>query len=165
MISTSSVREILAPYRSHAASYTESGFTLSDHLPMGVSALAAMGASNERVRKWAQVYARKHALHEADASEREHREQWSSRFLQHGREKVLRKHLGRLMRGVGAAAFHPAIRTAYALERDDDEDLITALASWERDYLEIVPDSQAEVVQLDEALAHIADSTITVQPR
>ncbi len=132
---------------------------------MGVSALAAMGASNERIRTWAQAYARRHALHEADASEREHREQWSSRFLPHGREKVLRMHLGRLMRGVGAAAFHPAIRAAYALERDDDEDLIAALASWERDYLEILPASRIEVVRLDEALARIENSIITVQPR
>ncbi len=164
-LSTDSVKNILGQYRACSASYSASGLTLYDHLPMGVSALAAMGASAERVDAWAKAYAEKHALGAADTTERELRRQWSTRFANDGRENVLRSHLGRLMNGVGAAAFHPAIRTAYALERDDDEDLIAALASWDHEYLEILPDRDAKIVSLDDALAHIENSTITVQHR
>ena len=44
--------------------------------------------------------------------------------------KVLHNNIARLTPGLAAAAFHGIIRTAYAVDSGEDDDLADAVASW-----------------------------------
>ncbi len=112
----------------------EYGDRLANHLPMALSALAAMGASRARLEAFAERYAATHALRPAEPDERASRAGFARRLAAEGRAAVLAAELPRLLPGAAASAFHGAIRTAYALDRDDGE-LAAALAFWSRTYL------------------------------
>lgn len=126
---------ILEPYRDRSSNYGTADTPLSDHLPMAVTALAAMGAGDGRLATWAAGYASAQALRPAGPQEAADRERWRARIQRDGSRATLAGALETLADGIGAAAFHAAIRAAYALERDDDLDLAYALESWEREFV------------------------------
>lgn len=124
----------------------EYGASLSNHLPMALTALARLGASDERLAEFAQRYARRlHAAPPAQAwpdgdAWRAHLgrpQAWPAyRALlrdwtaHEGAAAVLQQVLPTLMTGVGAAAFHGPIRVAYALAANHAAELVDALAYW-----------------------------------
>jgi hypothetical protein len=137
---TASVRDvsaILEPYRNRSSNFGTPEVPLSDHLPMAVTALAGMGANPERLVTWAASYDALHALRPADRAEAEGRAKWRARIELHGARKTLAEALEQLGDGIGAAAFHAAIRAAYAIDRNDDRDLACALESWEREFVKL----------------------------
>jgi hypothetical protein len=119
---------------------------LSSHLPMALLALARLGASETRLAAFAERYATR--LRPAPAAEPwPGGEAWQSRlgdprawpayrslfneWIDHeGAPAVLAQALPALLRGVGAAAFHGLIRSAYALEAGHSHELADALAYW-----------------------------------
>jgi hypothetical protein len=124
----------------------EYGASLSNHLPMALTALARTGASDERMASFADHYAQR--LHAMPPDEswpagdawRAHlgrprawpayRRLWRDWIAHEGAADVLQQALPVLMQGVGAAAFHGPIRVAYALAANHADELIDALAYW-----------------------------------
>lgn len=124
----------------------EYGPSLSNHLPMALTALARLGASDERLAAFAARYAAR--LHPAPAAEPwPAGDAWRACFgqprawpsyrslfrewLHHESPgDMLAQVLPPLMQGVGAAAFHGPIRAAYALAANDGDELADALAYW-----------------------------------
>lgn len=117
---------------------------LSNHLPMALVALARMGAPPERLRFYARLYERRlepapepgKVL--ADWPSYLGRRARYADFLatfrhaiaKQGWEPALRESLPALMPGCGAAAFHPLIRLAFALEAEEPEEMAISLAYW-----------------------------------
>ena len=124
----------------------EYSHNLSSHLPMALTALARLGADDARLAAFAERYATR--LRPAPAAEPwPGGEPWKSRlgdprawpayrslfneWIDHeGAPAVLAQALPALLRGVGAAAFHGPIRTAYALAAGHSHELADALAYW-----------------------------------
>ena len=124
----------------------EYGASLSNHLPMALTALVRLGASDERLNEFSQRYARR--LHEAPPIEPwPGGDPWRARMGEprawpayrqlfrewvavEGGSTVLSQALPALMQGVGAAAFHGPIRAAYALAANHADGLADALAYW-----------------------------------
>jgi Questin oxidase-like len=120
--------------------------SLASHLPMALIALARLGAAEQRLAAFAARYAKR--LHPAPPPEPWPSGQpWQGGFgnpgswpayrslfndwLNHeGAPSVLAQALPPLMRGVGAAAFHGLIRTAYAVAGAHANELADALAYW-----------------------------------
>jgi hypothetical protein len=50
---------------------------------------------------------------------------------------VIEEYFDFLMKGVGAAAFHPLIRLSYAVKANHPEEIIKSLASWAASYLDL----------------------------
>ncbi|HET9822983.1 MAG TPA: questin oxidase family protein [Burkholderiaceae bacterium] len=124
----------------------EYGASLSNHLPMALTALARLGADDARLAAFAARYAQR--LHAAPALERwptgmpwraqlgdprawpAYRSLMREWIAFDGAPMVLGQVLPTLMEGVGAAAFHGLIRTAYALTANHADELADALAYW-----------------------------------
>lgn len=137
----------LRPRLNRAARFdAEYGASLSNHLPMALAALTRLGASGERLDAFEAVYARR--LHDAPprepwpagdpwrarlgdpASWPAYRSLFRDWIAHEGGADTLEQVLPVLMQGVGAAAFHGAIRTAYAVAANHADELADALAYW-----------------------------------
>ena len=105
---------------------------LSNHLPMALHALAALGADAGQLQRFHDRHAQR--LHRRDAAPDDGFEaRWaevSAELARDGRDAVLRRRLPRLMPGIAAAAFHGAIRTAHAVAAGHDGELAMGLAYW-----------------------------------
>lgn len=141
---THALQRLLDAGAAHDAEY-DGG--LANHLPMALVALHGLGASDDRLSAYATSYAVR--LRPAPPARGwEAGAAWASRlgegplawsayrdlfgqWLRHERaESVLRQLLPRLAEGVGAAAFHGLIRTAYAVQAKHLGELVDALAYW-----------------------------------
>ena len=124
----------------------EYGDGLSSHLPMALVALHRLGADDARLQAFAAHYGRRLPL--APATERwPAGDAWTGRFGEvgawpvyrslftdwleaEGGEAVLQQVLPRLMPGCAAAAFHGAIRLAYAVQTGLVSEVADSLAYW-----------------------------------
>lgn len=148
---------ILGPYREQSSNF---GGELANHLPMVVTALAAMGADDKRLTSWAAAYSSEHGLRPAGTAERAGRGKWMDRIAREGVRATLASALATFGDGLAAAAFHAAIRAAYAVERGDDEDLASALESWEREFLALPVSRTRERVPVARALNALKTATL-----
>ncbi len=124
----------------------EYGASLSNHLPMALTALARLGASDERRAEFAARYAKKlqpappaqawpageawRALLGQPRAWPAYRSLWREWLDNENATDVLVQALPTLMQGAGAAAFHGLVRAAYALAANHAEELADALAYW-----------------------------------
>jgi len=140
---TTELRPRLLRAARHDAEY---GAGLSNHLPMALTALTRLGASGERLDAFMVAYARR--LHDAPAREPwpagtpwraalgdprawpSYRTLFRDWIAHESAPEVLDQVVPILMQGVGAAAFHGPIRTAYALAANHAEELADSLAYW-----------------------------------
>jgi hypothetical protein len=159
------VSATLDEYAASSANYGAANFPLSNHLPMAVIALAEMGAKPARISSWAANYAIVHELPDAEMDERDARAFWSQRIAIQGRDAVLAGALPALIDGIGAAAFHSAIRAGYAVEQQDDRELASALESWQREFLALPVPAVTHTVPVAEALTKLAATAVRVEPR
>lgn len=117
---------------------------LTNHLPMALVAKSGLGASNEELRRFANTYRRrlvergrpaieltsatwKDAIGVAGAYE-DLCEYFMRAVDEAGSEATIRSHLGELMSGICGAAFHGALRLAYALEISSPPRIAAGLA-------------------------------------
>jgi Questin oxidase-like len=131
----------------HAARWdAEYGASLSNHLPMALTALARLGASDERRAEFAARYAKKlqaappaqpwpageawRALLGQPRAWPAYRSLWREWIDNENAVGVLAQALPTLMQGAGAAAFHGLLRVSYALAANHAEELADALAYW-----------------------------------
>ena len=149
----------------YASDFGPPNLQLYTHLPMAVVALEEMGARADRIESWAGGYARANELQLASPEELAARKIWYERIIAEGRDAVLRAALPKLVEGIGAAAFHAAIRAGYALERNNDIELAAALESWEREFLNLPAPVKTRSVSLEKALSVLADSEIRTESR
>lgn len=116
---------------------------LSNHLPMALVALDALGAGPARLGTFASQYAPRLAPRTRslplDAAYESAFERHRDAIEQRGIDAVLRETLPRLMPGVGAAAFHGLIRTAYGVEAQHAGEIAAGLAYWEARWLPLLP--------------------------
>lgn len=126
----------------------EYGQSLSNHLPMALHALQALGASPERLQQFFGQYAMQHfqaaagtppapegsgpwadKLGDIQAFEALRR-QFLHTLNTEGREALLQATLPVLWPGLAAAAFHGPIRVGHALQAGHGPELAAALAYW-----------------------------------
>ncbi len=130
---------------------------LSSHLPMVLTALSRMGASDARLRQYALDYAQRlspltsaptpapvpvpqtwqHLRGRIEAYPQllaYFQQQLKQQPQQHP-EQLVRHYLPQLMPGLGGAAFHGLLRLAYAMLNDCPEEIAAALAYFAARYL------------------------------
>jgi hypothetical protein len=142
------LKNLLAKARHYHPSY-QGG--LSNHCSMTLIALERMGATPERVQSYALTYLKNmepapppgDAIIAENWRERLGEENAYGDYLGFFRREIgrlnaraaLRAYLPALASGLGAAAFHPVIRTAYGVIADDSEEIAVGLAYWASRYL------------------------------
>lgn len=123
--------------------------SLANHLPMAVSALDRLGASEREIADFAEHYAKileplpstAEEITEGTAGEflgrRAAVASWiaffHSRIAAAGAGATARLWLDKLMPGIGSVAFHGLLRVAYAVEDGGDAELAHGLGSWAAD--------------------------------
>lgn len=123
--------------------------SLSNHLPMAVSALDRLGASVEEIAVFAEHYVKilepmpepAGAVVEATIGEflgrRAAVASWiaffRARIATSGAEAMTRLWLDKLMPGIGSVAFHGLLRLSYSVENGGDVERAHALAQWAAD--------------------------------
>ncbi len=131
---------------------------LTDHLPMALTALHALGASAAQLQTFRDAYSKRLIPLRGDAAvpanARVTEDDWRAARGQHaalpafmalferalaaeGREVVLKRWLPRLIDAVAVDALHPLIRVAAALSHNTDVELAAGLAYWCSDYQHI----------------------------
>ena len=126
---------------------------LANHLPMVLVALNRMGASDERLEAYCEIYRRQNGLVPVPARIGDiTRDNWREFLSQREREGDYRAffagevarlgatpaalhYLPQLMPGMAASATHAFMRIAYATMTDSDEETGIALAYWAATYL------------------------------
>jgi hypothetical protein len=135
---------------------------LANHLPMVLVALHRMGASDERLEAYCQIYHKQNGLVPIPESIGEvTRGNWGEFLGQREREANYRTffagevarlgatpaalhYLPQLMPGMAASATHAFMRMAYATMTDSDEETSVALAYWAATYLTLGTSRGAE---------------------
>lgn len=119
---------------------------LANHLSMELCALFALGASAERLREFARAYGAALVPLPADGPDVDPKEwrgavgkplllpgmvrMFAQQIRERGRDTVLREALAEFAPSVASELFHCLIRTAYAVQFDDDQDVAIGLAYW-----------------------------------
>lgn len=123
--------EYLDAQRASAGELPASGGAYSNHLPMALHALAALGAGDTDLRRWAATafdavpaIAPWPALAAAE-------QRLQAALQRDGLGATLARQLPLLMPGCGGMAFHLLIRTAHAWETGHPGQLARALAYWQ----------------------------------
>ncbi len=117
--------DLFVAHRDDAAHYGEG---LSNHLPMALAALAEMGASPERARRFAARYVSSHGLGRMNDDQRARRDEALARIRADGLTPTVATTLAIFANSIGADAFHAAIRLAYAVRSKVDDETAAALA-------------------------------------
>lgn len=108
---------LLEANRRYSSHYDEG---LSNHLSMALIALGKMGASDEILEDFFERYAKRLEDYDGDAVEP---------------AADIEATIARLSNGVGAAAFHGLIQTAFAVEHGEPIGIAWALKAWEETFL------------------------------
>lgn len=136
--------ELINEGRTFSAAYRDTH--MSSHLPMALTALSEMGASDEKLQNFYNSYSRILKKKEP-ATQTITNKNWKHTFGQHslnadyvtffekeisqnGVKKTLQTYLPDLTPGISGSAFHPLIRLAYALDINHDGEVAEALAYW-----------------------------------
>src|SRR5688500_13138405 len=117
-----STRALIEDAHRYSAKY-RGGF--ANHLPMALVALDAMGATDAEVARFTRTYER--MLEPIGEAEVLRAREIERRISEQGLEAVFATHAPALAAGFGSAAFHGAIRMAYALESGSDAEVAHAL--------------------------------------
>ena len=136
---------------------------LSNHLPMALTALAALGADEAQMRAFFASYSRHFEGQLAGDDSAAPLADWSAHRGQFaafdklrasfaatinrdGRDDVLNAALPLLLTGIGAAAFHGAIRTAHAIDSQHDGELAAGLAYWAARWMPLEPPTAGDPI-------------------
>jgi hypothetical protein len=142
------LKALLAKSRHYHPSYRGG---LSNHCPMTLIALDRMGATPKRIESFALNYLKRmepaplpgDAINAENWKQRLGEETAYPEYLGFFRREVgrlnaraaLRAYLPELVPGLGAAAFHPLIRTAFGVIAEDSEEIALGLAYWASRFL------------------------------
>lgn len=174
---SSALRNHLDTCGTHAPEFDHG---LSDHLPMQLHVMHALGASGQRLAGFARLYAQRleprQRVETSAASWLALRGRieafdtleglFSSGIAQKGRDAVLRELLPALMPGAAGGAFHGLIRCGHAVAANHDGELAMGLAYWAAGWLPLLPYAEsgklpAPAYSLAAWAAHAHDLTTT----
>ena len=163
------LKPLLARNRDYHPSYRGG---LCNHLSMALIALERMGATPVRLERYARDYLTAMepapepgtAIDEVNWRERFGDEASYADYLgffqravaRRGARATLRAYLPVLGPGVGAAAFHALIRTAFGIIAEDREEIAVGLAYWASRYLPL-PDHQPDGGEVNATITPTAD--------
>jgi len=125
----------------------ESNNGLTNHIPMVISALKALQASEKHINDYRTVNAGKMAVvteSEAFINSDSELKTWLgkkqnfigvvnyiTKQLEHsGKEALLNRYLPILAEGISAGAMHPVIRLGHAVQDDNSDEIVQALSYW-----------------------------------
>jgi hypothetical protein len=144
------LKTLLARTRQYHPSYRGG---LSNHCPMTLIALERLGATPKRVESYAQGYLKQMEpaplvgdaidagnwrLRLGDASAYGDYVGFFRREVSRlNARAALRAYIPELAPGLGAAAFHPIIRTAFGVIAEDQDEIVVGLAYWASRYLRL----------------------------
>jgi hypothetical protein len=111
----------------------------ANHLPMALVALDGMHASDEEIAAFKRGYETQ--LEPLRDDERVRVERFREALAKAGVSAVLARLSTRMAEGIGSAAFHGAIRTAYALESGSEAEIAHALTYWDMAHAPLACDS------------------------
>jgi Questin oxidase-like len=132
-------------------------FCLANHLPMVLVALHRMGASDERLEAYCDIYYRQNGLVPVPEPigeitrvnwreflgqrerERDYRKFFAGEVARLGATPAALRYLPELIPGIAASATHALMRMAYATMTNSDEETGVALAYWAATYLSLGP--------------------------
>src|ERR1700729_1911333 len=151
-----STQEGLAPTVAWSRQWSwEFPFCLANHLPMVLVALHRMGASDDRLEAYCQIYQKKNGLVPVPEPigaitrdnwrgflgqrelEADHRTFFAGEVARLGATPAALLYLPQLMPGMSASATHAFMRMAYATMTDSDEETGVSLAYWAATYLSL----------------------------
>lgn len=130
-------------------------YMLANHLPMILVAMHRMGASDERLESFCEIYRRQNGLVPVPEPvgevtmqnwrdflgqrerEGDYRAFFAGEVAHHGADAAARHYLPLLFDGFAASALHAFMRMAYATWTDNDEETSIALAYWAATYLSL----------------------------
>lgn len=125
------------------------GDDLANHLSMALIALAKMGASDNKLEIFFDDYVPKldklfvpgiskpNDFRESLGNSikfHEHLAYFREEVKKDGTEKTIKDSLPHLLPGLSASAFHAMIRLAYAIQINDEDEIIYSLAFWASEY-------------------------------
>ncbi|KXF79624.1 questin oxidase family protein [Enterovibrio coralii] len=138
---------------------------LSNHLPMAITAMERLGATREQLI--AQYQDASRALEPLAAPKQgitpelgnsehvaEFIEHFSRKLHETGLEATISNTLPTLLPGIAAGSFHAVIRLAYAIEREDNNEISHALAYWSAGYTPLGAIRESESLNADDQLNH-----------
>ncbi len=146
----------------------------SNHCPMALTALAAMGASGERLEQFFTHWERRYALTAGSAAHLARgdwraavgqadlfcaaRDCFAGWVAQDGADAVLREVIGTISLAPASGAFHALIRLAYALEAGNNSEVGAGLAALVCGKLgiDIAPEGRAPAVSVADGLARLS---------
>lgn len=128
------------------------GNRLADHLPMAIFALNEMGASAEQVEYFYHRYSKRLTpLTQGQLSiEIDEEFSWGQSYEYYqcffhiqiqalSKDEFLRKYVNFFAKGLSASAFHALIRLAFAVESQNEDELVNAMALFAIEYQELKP--------------------------
>jgi hypothetical protein len=126
---------------------------LYTHTPMALMALADLGASENRLEEFYNIDTRKLEPIKKESiiindknwkdffGEYEHESSYIKYYQsivdEFGIRKTLDKYFDTLIKGVGAAAFHPIIRLSYAVRDENEDEVAISLATWAASFVDL----------------------------
>jgi len=149
---------------------------LTNHLPMALQALHAMGAGPARLESFFATYARRfdgrptlppvaavdwrgwRQLRERADAFAALQSAFGVALAHEGRDRLLRSLLPQLLPGLAAAAFHGAIRTAHAVESGHAGELAAALAYWAWRWQALAPPPKGAPMAFDDWAARLVSA-------
>ena len=148
--------ELLAENRRRFA--PEYGAGLTNHLPMCLVALRALGASDARLREFFEVYARRLEPAQDRGAERALSQEIESR----GARAVVADALDELAERAAASAVHGPIRLAYALLADDPGEVAQSIAYWRASECpyDALPAAAGDPIDLDAAIVALGSRRV-----
>lgn len=147
----------------------------TNHCPMALCALADMGASDERLREFFEMWRERHAIAAPEAKPRIKPADWqawlgkqdafgalSDCFAEwigaDGIDAVVGAVLGAQRFAPATGAFHAIIRLAYALEADHSGEVAASLAAYVSGYLAVDTGPLVSAASVDAALERLSES-------
>ncbi|MGK0367842.1 MAG: hypothetical protein ACI9QD_000981 [Thermoproteota archaeon] len=127
--------------------------SLYSHTPMALISLKEMGASDERIDEFFIIDTKK-LVPIVESSVQIDETNWkdnlgkqelefsykiffANELIGLGIDECLKKYFSFLMKGVGAAAFHPIIRLSYGFKIKNKDEVASSLASWATSFLDL----------------------------
>jgi len=148
------------------------GDRLATHLPMVLSALNFLGASDEKLEaifhesiqglEYLSGLERVPAIDEisqylGDRSKyKNYLKYFTAKIERYGAETVLRQTLPIILPGLAASAFHAVIRLAYAIETNSDKEIAISLAFWCSEFQSFDLNEKATDDSLESSLSRLA---------
>ncbi len=168
------IRDLIQEHNLNFSTYYSG--ELYTHTPMALIALKDLGASDERLAEFfdkdtKKLEPKKESTHIIDEGnwkeflgdfelEAAYVTFFNKELNSYGIEEAITEYFDTLIKGVGAAAFHPMIRLFYGLSEDSEEEVAIALGTWAASFLDLgVDQSITEKKSLLEILSEYKDKS------